>query len=921
MAPTGSSTTGHWSASTDARRAVSGRANRPWHTHLKIREKSIALFVLCALLPLCAVAIGSFITAKQALRHLVDSELTLVTRDTLRQLELFFSDALVDLSTWSRLQVMQEVLIDDASGGIAAELPRFREQYPHFADLLVVNQQGTAIAAAEPVNIGRSLAEEPFFAATQAGEIYQGEVRHVELRPGLSMILAIPIRANYDPDLVVGSLVGIVGWDRVQGRLEQISIAGTDQGRDLIVALLTSEHAESEETEGHPQEHGQDQSHVTLYATPYASDLTEADAFFGAHGDEAVREVQLAERSYLVATTFSRTQPPFADPHWELHAAVAADVALAGLGRMQTQFLVLGGISCAVALALGWFGASNLVRPMARIIGAMKELAAGNTEIMVPALHRHDEIGEMAAALKVFRETARDRALKHEELLVAKDQAEEANQSKSQFLANMSHELRTPLNAIIGYSEMLLEEAEELEQPGLAADLEKIRSAARHLLALINDILDLSKIEAGKMDVFIEEFDVAAMLNDVRATIEPLIERNQNILEIEVEGELGRMRSDPTKVRQNLFNLLSNASKFTKGGQITLKAHRLVHDGGEWLEFRVTDTGIGMTQEQLAKLFQAFTQADASTTRHYGGTGLGLAITKHFCRMLGGDVQVESEHGKGSTFTVLLPAIREDEAVVRGATDLAPGRSGTILVIDDERSTHALLERELGAHGYRVIHALGGAEGLRLARQTRPDAITLDVIMPDMDGWSVLRSLKQDPDVGDTPVLMVTVLGDREMGYALGATDFLIKPIDTKALLRLLARYRAIDGAGEVLVVDDDPATRDVLRRMLTKEGWRVREAANGREGLEALNDATPVLVLLDLMMPEMDGLEMLEIMRRTEALRTIPVVVITAKDLSRRDAEWLRNHAEHVFHKGAYRRSELIRVIREMLARRLAVS
>jgi CheY-like chemotaxis protein len=485
----------------------------------------------------------------------------------------------------------------------------------------------------------------------------------------------------------------------------------------------------------------------------------------------------------------------------------------------------------------------------------------------------------------------------------------------------MSHELRTPLNAIIGYSEMLLEEADELGQPGFAADLEKIRSAARHLLALINDILDLSKIEAGKMDVFIEEFDVAAMLGDVRTTIEPLIERNRNTLEVRVEGELGRMRSDPTKVRQNLFNLLSNAAKFTQDGRITLSARRLVRDGGQWLEFRVADTGIGMTQEQLAKLFQAFTQADASTTRHYGGTGLGLAITKHFCRMLGGDVQVESEYGQGSTFTILLPAVWGDDAIERDTVDLARGRSGTILVVDDERSTHELLERELGVHGYRVIHAMGGTEGLRLARQVRPDAITLDVIMPDMDGWSVLRAVKQDPDLCDIPVLMVTILGDREMGYALGATDFLVKPVDTEALLRVLARHRATDGASEVLVVDDDPATRDVLRRMLTKEGWRVREATNGREGLEALSDATAALVLLDLMMPEMDGFEMLEAMRRAEALRAIPVVVITAKDLSRDEAEWLRQHAERIFHKGAYRRSELIRVIREMLARRLAVS
>ena len=241
-------------------------------------------------------------------------------------------------------------------------------------------------------------------------------------------------------------------------------------------------------------------------------------------------------------------------------------------------------------------------------------------------------------------------------LAKARDEAEEASRAKSTFLANMRHELRTPLNAIIGYSEILLEEAEDLGQDGLKPDVEKIRGAGRHLLGLINDILDLSKIEAGKMDLFVEEFDVAAVLAEVRATIEPLVTRNGNTLELRLGQGLGGMRSDQVKVRQILFNLLGNAAKFIKAGRITLEARRLAGEGGDRLEFRVADSGIGMTPEQVARLFQPFSQADASTTRHYGGTGLGLAITRHFCRMLGGEVAVESEPGRGSTFTVILPA-------------------------------------------------------------------------------------------------------------------------------------------------------------------------------------------------------------------------------------------------------------------------
>ena len=497
-------------------------------------------------------------------------------------------------------------------------------------------------------------------------------------------------------------------------------------------------------------------------------------------------------------------------------------------------------------------------------------------------------------------------------------QLEQADRHKSEFLANMSHELRTPLNAIIGYSEMLQEDAADLGAEQFTDDLRKINAAGKHLLELINAVLDLSKIEAGKMELYLETFEVPALVHDIAAVIRPLAAKNSNRLDVQCPDRVGSMRADLTKVRQALFNLLSNACKFTDKGTVTLAVAREAIDGRDTVVFHVTDTGIGMTAEQLAKLFEAFSQADAATTRKYGGTGLGLALSRRLCRMMGGDVTVASEAGRGSTFTIRLPAEVAEAHEEPAPAPAAPAAAGVgaVLVIDDEAAVRDLMQRFLAKEGFRVFIAGGGDEGLRLARELKPDAITLDVMMPGMDGWAVLSALKADPAVADIPVVMLTIVDDKNLGYALGASDYLTKPIDRERLVTVLRQYRR---DRPVLVVDDDAGVRQLLRRMLEPEGYTVIEAENGRVAFERLREISPSVILLDLMMPEMDGFEFVGEFRRHEAWRTIPIVVVTAKDLTHEDRDRLNGSVQRILQKGTHGRDQLLAEVRELVAQSVA--
>ncbi|CAN5435268.1 hypothetical protein BH09VER1_BH09VER1_52100 [soil metagenome] len=633
-------------------------------------------------------------------------------------------------------------------------------------------------------------------------------------------------------------------------------------------------------------------------------------------------------------------QAPFTG--WKVVLNVSADEILHPVKVLAVRSVLIAVTALIVLLTLVTVVARRMTAPVIALQNAAAHMENGDFDPASIALlvKRKDELGDLARTFETMSREIQMRARRMEEwnqdlektvldrtsalaLAVTEAQearaaAEDANRTKSAFLANMSHELRTPMNAIIGYSEILMEEAEDLGQEDFIPDLKKIHSAGKHLLALINDVLDLSKIEAGKMTLYVEAFDVKAMLGDVTSTIQPLIEKNGNTLAIKAPENLGTMRADLTKVRQTLFNLLSNAAKFTEKGTLTVETRRELADGVERMVFIVRDTGIGMTPEQLGKLFQAFSQADASTTRKYGGTGLGLVISKRFCRMMGGDIAVESEHGKGTAFTFWLPVeVTPEETPSPLAKPSTPPQTGArpvVLVIDDDIAVREVISHTLNKEGYEVQLAADGRTGLAMAREAAPQAIVLDVMMPGMDGWAVLSELKSDPALQGIPVILATLIEDKAMGFALGAQEYLTKPVERDRLITVLRRYLDPSGAHPILLVEDDAATREMIQRTLEKSSFAVRTAENGLLALDALAQEVPALVLLDLMMPVMDGFEFVREMRRNPAWRNIPVIVLTAKELTAEDRQHLRGRVESILQKGSSSKEDLLENIKAAL-------
>jgi signal transduction histidine kinase/CheY-like chemotaxis protein len=534
-----------------------------------------------------------------------------------------------------------------------------------------------------------------------------------------------------------------------------------------------------------------------------------------------------------------------------------------------------------------------------------REITGGSEPVLTVPSWRYGTVGLPEGGCIIIYTDITERKRYEEALTAARDQAEAMSLTKSAFLANMSHELRTPLNAILGVTEMLQEDARDLKRDDEIEPLNRVSGAARHLLALINDILDLSKIEAGRMELSLETFSVAPLIDEVVKTVETLAAKNGNRIVVDCDPATRSIHADQMRVRQALLNLASNANKFTERGTVTIRARRLEIDDREWIEIAVTDTGIGMTPAQMENLFQEFSQADTSTTRKYGGTGLGLAISQRFCHMMGGGISVQSEPGRGSTFTIRLPAnvVSIDAAAVGPETMPQMRAAATsndaplIVVADDDPTVREVAARFLEREGFSVALADGGQQALQLVRDLHPAAVTLDVLMPDLDGWTVLAAIKGDPTLAEIPVILMTIVDEKNRGYSLGAAEYLVKPVDRDKLIQVLRRICGLV-RGRILLVDDDDMVRHQMRLQLQHSGWDISEAENGRIALTRLEEARPDAIILDLIMPEMDGFEFLEEMRRRSEWRDIPVVVVTSKDLTAEDRDRLKGGVERIIHK-----------------------
>ncbi len=532
--------------------------------------------------------------------------------------------------------------------------------------------------------------------------------------------------------------------------------------------------------------------------------------------------------------------------------------------------------------------------------------AEGQTRQVEVTILRHTEGESVLVGLRDVTERERARQLQLEV-----DAAEAANRAKSAFLANMSHELRTPLNAIIGYSEILIEEAPDSGLDDFLPDLERIHTSGKNLLTLINDILDLSKIDAGKMPVYPETFELQTLVRELVREVEGRRESGVE-LRVEVPEEPILLYSDKSRVRQCLLAILDNACKFTHEGHIEVRAQEAYGR----VSVEVHDTGIGIKPEQLERLWAPFSQGDSSATRKYGGTGLGLLLTRRIVELIGGEVFVQSTPGAGSTFTIELPLHSSMVGEVQkvGGNQERSRRTPRVLVIDDDPQVLELMRRTLEKEGFEVAAAAGGPEGMRKAREWRPDAITLDVMMPEVDGWTVLGQFKADPDLCSIPVVLVTFAGDRGPGLTLGAAEQLEKPIQRDRLVTLLQRL-CPSGPGRVLVVEDDPNNRELFQRTLGQEGWTVETAENGRQAIERMQGEPTRLVLLDLMMPEVDGFEVLAVMHQNPRWASVPVVVVTAKELTDEEREYLHAHTARLVDRRQFSTEELVDWLRQVSA------
>lgn len=543
-------------------------------------------------------------------------------------------------------------------------------------------------------------------------------------------------------------------------------------------------------------------------------------------------------------------------------------------------------VALLLAFALTTYLILGLLKPLRNLIEISERIKLGYYSERARVQTR-DEIGELSKSFNEMVNAVEADVIRREKdkqtVSVLKEEAEQANKAKSAFLANMSHELRTPMNAIIGYSEILTEDVTDNQHQEYIPDLKKINSAGKHLLQLINDILDISKIEAGKMELDIHKINFASLVQEVADTSDALVTKNGSTLKIIKDESIQHITGDSVKIKQILFNLISNAAKFTENGTITL-GYKTHQDDNNFLSIYVQDTGIGIEQDKVAKVFEEFGQADSSTTRKYGGTGLGLSLVKRFSELMGGSIKLESEIGKGSMFTVIIPKkISTSETIiedVKNNEEIETGKK-VILVVDDDKSARDLIKRNLEKEGYIILTASNGDEAIEIANQKNPHLITLDIMMPKKSGWETLKVLREYIKFKDTPVIMISMLDDDNTAKGLGADDYLKKPVDRNELIKAITKQKEKMKNNNIMIIDDLEDNRNIVKRHLKDYNFNFSEANNGKDAIEKLHVKPVDGIILDLMMPVMDGFEFLTRIKEYNQLKDIPIIVLTAKDLN----------------------------------------
>jgi signal transduction histidine kinase/CheY-like chemotaxis protein len=755
-------------------------------------------------------------------------------------------------------------------------------------DLRVV-QTGTLLAAivdpsgtfwnnedpGQPNLIGQSFATRDWYqGAARTGKAYVS-VAFAAAAEGAPLVIAIsdPIRADgrYAPS---GTVVGILA---VGVQLTATQALFSDFARNQGVAIQVTD------------QRGDVVARSGAVPTKLVVDKS-AGVTAALEGKSSLERVSVGGQDNFAAYS------PVADVGWTAVTTVPASVALADANRLR------GYVVAITIVLLALLAGTKITLYLVFRIGRASNLALTGA---------NSNLEQRVAARTI-------------ELEASNRQLEAASRHKTTFLANMSHELRTPLNAILGFSELLRDDKTgRFDRKTRHRFLDQIHTSGQHLLGLINDVLDLSKVEAGQMDLHMAQVALAETLQIALSTVEPLARTRGITIDSDSAPDL-HLVADPTKLKQMLLNLLSNAIKFTpNGGRVAIRTRQV----DSWIEIAVTDTGIGIAEKDLDRLFIEFQQLDSGNGRQQEGTGLGLALTKRFAELHGGEVKVQSVSGEGSTFILHLPveARKPIPLPVSAARriGLSDAARPLVLVVEDNSAAAEILARHLESGGFRMQIARTGTEALAMARDLKPVAITLDILLPEIDGWEVLTRLKADELTRNIPVVVVSVIDNPALGRALGALDYFVKPVDRDALLSRLNQYTYTTkvklGEIRVLVVDDEPANLDLLQALLEPEGFKVLRASGGREGIDVARAQQPHLILLDLMMPGVTGFDVVEALRTEAATRSIPIMVLTAKTLTKDDKAALNGYVAAVFQRNSVAGAELVEWLRGFVAKRRA--